>query len=126
MCHCQPMEEEILALVKATQEMLRLCKLKILRIWSAKTPTMFIDNESAQAFADGSAQSNQSRHIGLRYHFARDLVSKGEMQLQHKSSNEMIADNMTKALGPTKFETFRQVVINGLKENSTMTSSGRL
>ena len=87
-------------------------KLSIPTLWAVGQPTMFIDNQSAQAFAGGTAESNQSKHIDLRYHFVRDLMEKKAMKLNYKSTEEMIADIMTKALGPLKFVEFRNSMMD--------------
>jgi len=107
------MEAEYVALARAVQEMLWLRKLSVPKVWSVKQPTLFVDNQSAQAFASGTAESNQSKHIDLRYHFVRDLMEKKEMKIEYKPTDEMTADIMTKALGPIKFVHFR----NGMMDS---------
>jgi hypothetical protein len=43
------------------------------------------------------------KHIGVRFHFLRDLTKEGVVELKHCSTQEQLADIMTKAL---KLETF--------------------
>jgi hypothetical protein len=105
------MEAEFVALARATQEMIWLCKLAIPTVWSGGIPIVCVDNEPAQAFAEGSACSSQSKHIALRYHFVRDLAQGGDMTLKHTPTGRMVADIMTKALGFVKFDEFRYAVL---------------
>jgi len=48
----------------------------------------------------------RSKHINVRFHFLRDLVNDGIIQLMHCRTQEQIADLMTKAL---KVETFQKL-----------------
>jgi len=40
----------------------------------------------------------RSKHIRVRFHFLRDLVKDGEIELVHYGTQEQVADLMTKAL----------------------------
>jgi hypothetical protein len=48
----------------------------------------------------------RSKHIDVRFHFLRDLVNDGIIQLMHCRTQEQIADLMTKAF---KVETFHKL-----------------
>ncbi|KAF7123412.1 hypothetical protein RHSIM_Rhsim12G0119300 [Rhododendron simsii] len=48
---------------------------------------------------DGSIQ----KHIEFRHHFIRDLVQKGEIQLEFVNTKEQLADIMTKSVASEKF-----------------------
>eukprot|EP00253_Pinus_taeda_P009608 PITA_09608 len=50
---------------------------------------------------------DRSKHIGIRYHFIRDYVQKGAVKLEYISTNEKIADILTKALPRGKHVYFR-------------------
>ena len=41
----------------------------------------------------------RSKHISIRYHFIREKVESGEMELQFVRTNEMAADQLTKNVG---------------------------
>ena len=45
------------------------------------------------------------KHIEIRYHFIRDMVQRGALKLQYISTDERVADVMTKPLSHVKFET---------------------
>jgi hypothetical protein len=50
---------------------------------------------------------DRSKHIEIRYHFIRDYVPRGAVELQNISTDEQVADILTKALGKDKFLFFR-------------------
>ena len=45
----------------------------------------------------------RSKHIGIRYHFLRDLTKKGVVELKYCRTQDQIADVMTK---PLKLDTY--------------------
>jgi hypothetical protein len=49
---------------------------------------------------------SRSQHIEIRYHFIRDYVQRGAVELQFISTDEQVADIFTKALGRGKFVPF--------------------
>jgi energy-converting hydrogenase A subunit M len=50
---------------------------------------------------------DRSKHIENRYHYIRDMVQRGAIKLQYVSTNEQVADMLTKPLSCVKFEHFR-------------------
>jgi hypothetical protein len=48
---------------------------------------------------------SRSKHLDMRYFKIKELVDKGEVRLVHEGTDTMVADILTKPLGP---ETFRQ------------------
>jgi hypothetical protein len=72
---------------------------------TTSTPmTIFEDNQSAIALAKNPIHHARSKHIDIQHHFIREKVESGEVKLEYTSSEEMIADAMTKALLHFKFE----------------------
>jgi hypothetical protein len=59
---------------------------------------------------------DQLKHIEIKYHFIRDWVQRGAMQLQYISIDEQIADILTKALPRGKHVYFRDKM--GLVRNT--------
>ena len=47
---------------------------------------------------------DKSKHIGIKYHFIRDMVEKGAVKLLYVTTNEQVADVLTKPLSKVKFE----------------------
>jgi hypothetical protein len=50
---------------------------------------------------------DKSKHIEIKYHYIRDMVQKGVVKLQYVTTNEQIADVLTKPLSRVKFVYFR-------------------
>ena len=50
---------------------------------------------------------DRSKHIEIRYHFICDHVQKGTVKLQYLSTDEQVADILTKSLGKSKFVYFK-------------------
>ena len=59
----------------------------------------------------------RSRHIDIRYFFITDRYQKGEIEIQHTSTHEMIADYFTKPLQGAKFLKFRNIIMNEGKKD---------
>ncbi|PKA65558.1 Retrovirus-related Pol polyprotein from transposon TNT 1-94 [Apostasia shenzhenica] len=68
-------------------------------------PTViYCDNMSAIAMSKNLVLHARTKHIELRLHFIRELVQKGEIQLEFLSTLEQPADMLTKAVTAEKFE----------------------
>jgi hypothetical protein len=50
---------------------------------------------------------DRSKHIEIHYHFICDMVQRGALKLQYISTDEQVADVLTKPLSHLKFEHFR-------------------
>jgi len=50
----------------------------------------------------------KSKHIRVGFHFLRDLVKDGEIELAHCGTQEQVADLMTKALKLEAFQKLRK------------------
>ena len=46
---------------------------------------------------------DKSKHIEIRYFYIRDMAQKGAIKLQYVSTNEQVADVLTKPLCRVKF-----------------------
>ncbi|XP_057797428.1 secreted RxLR effector protein 161-like [Salvia miltiorrhiza] len=71
---------------------------------SHKFVTIFCDNQSALHLAKHQVFHERSKHIDVRYHFVRDLVNKGIIQVSKVPTEENPADCLTKPLQRIKFE----------------------
>jgi hypothetical protein len=65
------------------------------------------DNQSCIKLSENPVFHDRSKHIEIRYHFIRDWVQRGIVQLQYISTNKQIADILTKALPRGKHVYFR-------------------
>ena len=69
---------------------------------------LLVDNKSTIALSKNIVHHDRSKHIDTRYHFIRDCVDRGEVDINHVSTTEQLADILTKALGRVKFVELRQ------------------
>lgn len=65
------------------------------------------DNNSTIQLSKNSVFHGRSKHIEVRFHFLRDLVNDGAVKLSFCSSEEQIADIMTKPLRLEQFVKLR-------------------
>jgi hypothetical protein len=64
---------------------------------------LYSDSTSALAYAKYPKYHGKAKHIELQYHYIRDMVSQGEMILQHISTSSMVADPLTKPIARDLF-----------------------
>ena len=72
--------------------------------------TIYCDNLSTIAITENPVFHNRTKHIDIKYHFIRDYVAKGEIQIKFCTTNEQLADIFTKALPKRKFEYLRDML----------------
>ena len=68
---------------------------------------IYCDNQSCIHLSGNPIFHDRSKHIEIRYHFIRDYVQRGVVTLQYISTDEQVADILTKSLGRGKFVFFR-------------------
>ena len=66
----------------------------------------------------------RSKHIEIKYHFVRDKVAEGIVEIQYCPTTEMIADMLTKALPKDVFAKLRVMI--GLNDCSDYERGGAL
>ena len=64
-------------------------------------PLLF-DNESAINIAENTKDYTRTKHIDIRYHFLRDHVEKGDIDIAHVGTDMQLAD-ITKPLDEARF-----------------------
>jgi len=66
------------------------------------------DNLSCIKLSENPVFHDRSKHIDIRCLFVRDCVQRGVVQLSYTPIGEQVADILTKALGKSKFDYFRE------------------
>ena len=69
---------------------------------------IFCDNKSAICIAENPIQHGRTKHISVKYHAIREAERNGEVKLVHCSSDDQLADILTKVLPKNRFETLRE------------------
>ena len=68
------------------------------------------DNNSAIKILKNPVMHGRSKHIDVRFHFLRDLVKDGVIELEFCGTKEQIADVMNKPLKLEQFQKLRQML----------------
>ncbi|GKF02958.1 hypothetical protein Tco_0029881 [Tanacetum coccineum] len=69
--------------------------------------TLFCDNQSALYLARNPAFHSKTKHIRVQYHFVREKMEEGTMDLQKIHTDVNVADYLTKAINCDKFIWYR-------------------
>ena len=90
-------EAEYLALVAYSQEVMFLHQLlpTIGYLLTGPTPT-YEDNESCIALVSNDMTTSKSKHVDIKYHYIRDLIMQGSIELFWCLTDDMLADMLTK------------------------------
>lgn len=75
-----------------------------------------VDNKSAISLTKNHVFHGRSKHIHRRYHFIRECVEKGLVDVEHVSGDKQKADILTKGLGSIKFKSMREFI--GVQDTS--------
>ena len=101
-------EAEYIALAAAAQEAIWLRQLTTdLKNGPVGATMIFEDNQAAISMAKNPQFHGRSKHIAIKYHFIRDHVSSGSVELKYCCTKEMVADMLTKGLYRDQFEKLR-------------------
>ncbi|GJZ77822.1 retrovirus-related pol polyprotein from transposon TNT 1-94 [Tanacetum coccineum] len=65
---------------------------------------MYCDNKSAIALCCNNVQHSRSKHIDIRFHFIKEHVENGVIELYFVNTEYQLADIFTKALGQKRIE----------------------
>ncbi|KAL5515273.1 hypothetical protein EMCRGX_G000418 [Ephydatia muelleri] len=108
-------EAEYVALGAATQEVVWLRRLLSDIKASPKMPTIISeDNQGTIAIARNPVYHARTKHIDIKYHYVREALMDGVIDLVYCPTQQMTADILTKPLSRDQFETFRHEM--GLKD----------
>jgi hypothetical protein len=110
-------EAEYMAASQASCEAIWLRKMLVGLFGQEMAPTVIhCDNQSCIKLSENPVFHDRSKHIEIRYHFIRDWVQRGAVQLQYISTDDQVADILTKALPRGKHVFFRDKM--GLVRNT--------
>ena len=102
-------EAEYIAACEATKTAVWLsCLLQDFSGTDQQKVPMFCDNESAVRLAYNAEFHQRTKHVLVRYHYIRQQVAEGKIEVKYISTNDQLADIFTKALPSPKFITMRK------------------
>ena len=71
------------------------------------TTVILCDNQICIKMTENPVFHDRLKYIEIRYFYIRDMMQKGSIKLQYVSTDEQVADVLTKPLSRVKFEHFR-------------------
>ena len=106
-------EAELIGLSDSTGEILWLRDFLIAQGYIMSPATVYQDNMSTIAMIkNGRPNSTRSKHIGIRFFFVADRVQQKEIKIEYMSTNDMLADILTKPLQGNLFVKMRNQLLN--------------
>ena len=103
-------DAQYIALGKAAQESIWLPKLlKDMHKTSVTSITIFEDKQSTIAMTKNPQFDSRAKNIEIKFHYIRELVAAGKVELDYCRSDEMIADMLTKGIGKIHFTELRSM-----------------
>ncbi|KAL8089642.1 hypothetical protein AgCh_039213 [Apium graveolens] len=91
---------------------------------STRPVILHVDNKSAIELMKNPVLHGRSKHIDVRFHFIRECIERGELEVEFVSTDKQRADILTKALGKIKFEGLRKLV--GVVDLASENTSNKL
>ena len=115
-------EAEFQAMCLGAQELLWinmfLDELGVPELKQAKPLVLFGDNQGALKMAQQGSDTPRAKHIDIKFHFLKDLVVNGVVDVTYIDTNHNLADLMTKGK-PKQPHHHNTKVVLGLKDGVT-------
>ena len=112
-------EAEFRAVASATTEVQWLANLlQELRYHLSTAPTIYCDNLSATTYSANPVFHSRMKHLALDFHFVREKVQLGSLQVTHVSGDDQLADVLTKPLLKPRFQLLNSKI--GLASRSSI------
>lgn len=100
-------EAEYIALSTTAKEMLYLNQFFFeLTNVNIEPTKIYVDNTSSINLAKNATYHDRTKHIDVRYHHLRDNIEKNKIAIEFVSTNENVADALTKSLNGPKTKQF--------------------
>ena len=104
-------EAEYIALAKAAQELIWLQRLLMDMNKNSVDPmTIFEDNQSTIAMTKNPQHHGKAKHIDIKFHYIREMVTMNKIELKYCKSDKMIVDILTKGIGKIQFAKLRSMI----------------
>jgi hypothetical protein len=71
---------------------------------------LLMDNMSAIALSKNPVHHGRSKHIDTKYHFLRECIEDGKVEVDRVGTTEQLADIFTKLLGRVRFKELRSAL----------------
>jgi hypothetical protein len=71
---------------------------------------LLMDNKSAITLSRNPVHHDRSKHIDTKFHFIRECIEEGKIEVDYIGTEEQLADMFTKALGRARFIELRRAL----------------
>ncbi|KAG8657524.1 hypothetical protein MANES_03G075182v8 [Manihot esculenta] len=78
--------------------------------WKTNKFELRVDNKSAIALTKNPVYHNRSKHIHIKFHFLRECVQRGEVEVEYVQTEEQLADILTKPLSRDKINELSMMI----------------
>ena len=72
--------------------------------------TIFEDNQLTIAMTKNPQHHGKAKHIDIKSHYIREMVTMNKIELKYCKSDKMIADILTKGIGKIQFAKLRSMI----------------
>ena len=103
-------EAEVVALTIATKETIWLRAILSDLGYTSGPTKVYTDNQAALALANSGVISTRTKHIDVAYHFCKECIDAGTIQISYLGTNDMVADSLTKPVPHAKHEFCRKAM----------------
>ncbi len=84
-----------------------------LGLYVQRGPTvLYEDNKSTIDLANGLGKFQKQKHINIKYHYTKDLVNEGVVQVCYCHTEQMLADLLTKPLPSSQHKYLCSLMLN--------------
>lgn len=106
-------EAEYMALVEAIKEIIWIKQLlsEMVPLVNIVSTHLYCDNQAAIAISKNDVHHDRTKHINIRYHFIREVISNKEVELHWIATTDQLADIFTKPLGRNKLNKLKGLVL---------------
>jgi hypothetical protein len=112
-------ESEYMALLHALKEQIWLLRFfREIGYDISNQNIIYTDNQGAIALAHNPEHHARTKHVDIQYHFVRNCVEDGTTRLEYCPTEDMVADGLTKALGPERHRKLARMMGMGLWQKS--------
>ncbi len=80
--------------------------MKIDNIISNNSTIIYANNQKVIKLVNNSIFQKRTKHIVVKYHYTKDLISQKTIKLEYRLIAEMIADDLIKSLESIQFKRF--------------------
>ena len=112
-------ESEYMTLLHALKELIWLLRfLREIGYDINNQNIIYTDNQDAIALAYNPKHHTRTKHVDIQYHFVRNYVEDGTTRLEYCPTKDMMADDLTKVLGPKRHRKLAKIMEMGMWQKS--------